>query len=101
MTAHPPIQSNTIRVECDRGGPTSIPVADVFVALEPDANRAYMVHPCGGAALHWSEISLRSAELLVVLGAHAEVNVESAAPSRPQEIPSGNVPEAVRRPAGR
>lgn len=77
MTAQAPIQRNTVRIDCDRSGPMSIPVADVFVALDPERNRAYIIHPCGGAALHWKEIPLRSAERLVALGARAEVDLES------------------------
>ena len=82
MTAEPVIQRNTIRVDCERGSTAAVSIDEVFVAFSSDSDQAYMVHPCGNEALHWTEISTRSAELLVVLGAHAEVDLSAAAASR-------------------
>ena len=74
MTA--PTSANTVRVPCgDRG--TTLRVADVFISFDLPREVAYLVHDCN-SMLRWREISRPEAELLVVMGAHAQVVMEDA-----------------------
>jgi hypothetical protein len=82
MTASPASQRNTVRVQCDQV--STVRIDDIFVSMSIGSGPAYMVHPCGKGGLHWTEISMRSAELLVALGAHAEVVLDTAGGDSPR-----------------
>jgi hypothetical protein len=69
MTASPASQRNTVRVHCDQV--STVRIDDIFVSMTIGSGPAYMVHPCGNGGLHWNEIPLRSAELLIAIRAHA------------------------------
>jgi hypothetical protein len=76
LTIERPNPHNTVRVDCD--GVSGISIDAIFVSIVVTSGSAYMVHLCG-SGLHWSEISLRVAELLVALRARAEVGFEGVA----------------------
>jgi hypothetical protein len=88
MTARLPIQRKGVCIECERGGETSVAVDEIFVVVAAGSERADMVQPRGSSALDWKEISLRAAELLIVLGAHAEVDFELGSEGSSQLSPA-------------
>ena len=74
MTPNLSTPQNSVRIACDQV--STVSVDEVFVSV--NSPRAYVVHSCPGGGLHWNEVSLRVAELLVALGARAEVGSKAS-----------------------
>jgi hypothetical protein len=72
--------ANTIRVPCGDED-TTLEAAGVFVSFDLTPDVAYVVHDCN-STLRWREISRNDAELLVAMGAHAQVAMEEAPKKR-------------------
>jgi hypothetical protein len=57
---------------------TTLEAAGGFVSFDLTRDVAYVVHDCN-STLRWREISRTDAELLVAMGAHAQVAMEDGA----------------------
>jgi hypothetical protein len=68
---------NTVRVPCGDNVPTTQKVDDLFVSIDLTGDVVYVVHDCS-STLHRREISRADAELLVAMGAHAQVAMGGA-----------------------
>ena len=77
--------ANTVRVACGDKH-TTLEAPGVFVSIDLTGDVAYLVHDCD-TTLRWREISRADVELLLAMGAHAQVAMESAPKNR--TVPRG------------